>query len=84
MVEKHLVIEHKYPKRHIAVEYPIRIEDGKKRTDIVIFSEEETVEELQDQQNIVLIIECKKDSVKPPTKKQVLLRDCIYAMNDDK
>lgn len=42
--------------------------DGKKRADIVIFSEKATAEDLQDQQNIVLIIECKKESVKPTDK----------------
>ncbi len=67
-VEKRLVIEHKYPKGRIAVEYPIKMGDGKKRADIVIFSEESTANELQDQQNIVLIIECKKESVKPTDK----------------
>lgn len=67
-VEKRLVIEHKYPKQRIAVEYPIKMGDGKKRADIVIFSEKATAEELQDQQNIVLIIECKKESVKPTDK----------------
>lgn len=67
-VEKRLVIEHKYPKQRIAVEYPIKMGDGKKRADIVIFSEKATAEDLQDQQNIVLIIECKKESVKPTDK----------------
>lgn len=59
-VEKRLVIEHKYPKQRIAVEYPVKMGDGKKRADIVIFSEKATAEDLQDQQNIVLIIECKR------------------------
>lgn len=67
-VEKRLVIEHKYPKGRIAVEYPIKMGDGKKRADIVIFSEKSTANELQDQQDIVLIIECKKESVKPTDK----------------
>lgn len=67
-VEKRLVIEHKYPKERIAVEYSIKMGDGKKRADIVIFSEKSTANELQDQQNIVLIIECKKESVKPTDK----------------
>ena len=48
-VEKRLVIEHKYPKERIAVEYPIKMGDGKKRADIVIFSEKSTANELQDQ-----------------------------------
>lgn len=67
-VEKRLVIEHKYAKENIAIEYPIKMGNGKKRADIVIFPEGVTKEEQKDQQNIVLIIECKKESVKPTDK----------------
>lgn len=67
-VEKRLVIEHKYVKGRIAVEYPIKMGNGKKRADIVIFPENATQEERKDQQNIVLVIECKKESVKPTDK----------------
>ena len=64
-VEKRLVIEHKYPKECIAVEFPIKMGDGKKRADLVIFPKQTTAEERKDQQHIVIVIECKKESVKP-------------------
>lgn len=64
-VEKRLVIEHKYPKECIAVEFPIKMGDGKKRADLVIFPKQTTAEERKDQQHIAIIIECKKESVKP-------------------
>ena len=67
-VEKRLVIEHKYSKEQIAVEFPIKMGNGKKRADIVVFPENATNEERKDQQHIGLIIECKKESVKPTDK----------------
>ena len=67
-VEKRLVIEHKYSKDRIAVEFPIKMGNGKKRADIVVFPDKATKEERKDQQNIGLIIECKKESVKPTDK----------------
>lgn len=67
-VEKRLVIEHKYSKEQIAVEFPIKMGNGKKRADIVVFPENATKEERKDQQHIGLIIECKKESVRPTDK----------------
>lgn len=67
-VEKRLVNEHKYNKERIAVEYHVQIGSGRKRADIVIFPEGTTIEEMKDQQNISIIIECKKEAVKPTDK----------------
>ena len=67
-VEKRLVNEHKYVKERIAVEYPVQMGSGRKRADIVIFPEGVTDEQKKDQQNISIIIECKKEAVKPSDK----------------
>ena len=67
-VEKRLVNEHKYAKERIAVEYPVQMGSGRKRADIVIFPDGVTEEQKKDQQNISIIIECKKEAVKPSDK----------------
>lgn len=67
-VEKRLVNEHKYAKERISVEYPVQMGSGRKRADIVIFPEGVTDEQKKDQQNISIIIECKKEAVKPSDK----------------
>ena len=67
-VEKRLVNEHKYPKERIKIEYPVQMGAGKKRADIVIFPENLTDEDKKDQHRIELIIECKKEAVKPTDK----------------
>ena len=67
-VEKRLVNEHKYVKERIAVEYPVQMGSGKKRADIVIFPEGVSEEQKKDQQNISIIIECKKEAIKPSDK----------------
>lgn len=69
-VEKRLVIEHKYPKECIAVEYPIKMGDGKKRADLVIFAPNSSAEDKKDQHKIQIIIECKKEAVKPTDRKE--------------
>ena len=67
-VEKRLVNEHKYVKERIAVEYPIQMGSGRKRADIVIFSDAATEDDKKVQQKIQIIIECKKESVKATDK----------------
>ena len=67
-VEKRLVNEHKYAKERISVEYTVQMGSGRKRADIVIFPEGVTDEQKKDQQNISIIIECKKEAVKPSDK----------------
>jgi type I restriction enzyme M protein len=67
-VEKRLINEHKYFKDHIKIEYGVQMGSGKKRADIVIFQEGATDEEKKDQHNIKIIIECKRESIKPTDK----------------
>jgi len=67
-VEKRLVNEHKYAKERIAVEYPVQMGSGRKRADIVIFPDGATEDDKKDQQKILLIIECKKETVKATDK----------------
>ncbi|MBO7111372.1 MAG: type I restriction enzyme HsdR N-terminal domain-containing protein [Bacteroidaceae bacterium] len=69
-IEKRLVIEHKYLKTQIKVEYTVKMGSGKKRADIVIFPSGSSEEDLKDQHNIKIIIECKKESVKPTDSKE--------------
>ncbi|MBD5242168.1 MAG: type I restriction enzyme HsdR N-terminal domain-containing protein [Muribaculaceae bacterium] len=64
-VEKRLVIEHKYAKSQIAVEFPVKMGDGKKRADIVIFPNGASKSDCKDQHKIRIIIECKKEAVNP-------------------
>lgn len=67
-VEKRLINEHKYLKEQIKIEYGIQMGSGKKRADIVIFKEGSTEEEKKDQHNISIVIECKKEAIKPTDK----------------
>lgn len=67
-VEKRLINEHKYSKDQIKIEYGVQMGSGKKRADIVIFPEGTTDDEMKDQDNIWLVIECKKEAVKPTDK----------------
>lgn len=59
-IEKRLVNEHKYSTKQIRVEYTLQLGSRKPRADIVIF--DKTCAE-QTQENIKLIIECKKEAV---------------------
>jgi len=65
-IEKRLVNEHKYQKDRIAVEQTIRVGSGKPRADIVIFS---PAAPTRSQESIHIIIECKKESVEPTSRK---------------
>ncbi len=69
-VEKRLVIEHKYTKRQIGIEYTVKMGNGKKRADIVVFPNNCTDEDKKDQHKIFIIIECKKEAVKPTDSKE--------------
>ncbi len=66
-IEKRLVGEHLYPKSLIKIEFTIKVGSSKKRVDIALFPEDCTN---LVQENINIIIECKKDSVKPTDKKE--------------
>jgi type I restriction enzyme M protein len=59
-VEKRLVNEHKYFPGQIRVEYTLQLGSRKPRADIVIF---ESKDATQTQENIKIIIECKKETV---------------------
>jgi len=64
-IEKRLVNEHKYRKEQIAVEFAIVTGSRKPRADIVIFSADKPG---RIQENIRIIIECKRESVEPTSK----------------
>ena len=59
-IEKRLINEHKYLPKQIKIEYTLQLGSRKPRTDIVIFDKECTE---QTQENVKLIIECKKEAV---------------------
>lgn len=65
-IEKRLVNELKYSKQRIKIEYPIKLGSKKPRVDIAIFPE--GCENFS-QENIKIIIECKKETVEPTHKK---------------
>lgn len=65
-IEKRMVNELKYPKDRIKVEFTIKVGDAKKRVDIAIF-EKDTA---HTQENIRIIIECKKETVEPRNAKE--------------
>ncbi|HYK37038.1 N-6 DNA methylase [Alloacidobacterium sp.] len=64
-IERRLVLELGYSRDQIAVEYPIKIGSNRTRVDLAIFPD--GAEHTQD--NIFIIIECKKDSIEPSSKK---------------
>ncbi len=59
-IEKRLVNEHKYSPGQISVEYTLQLGTRKPRADIVIFEKNCTN---QAQENVKLIIECKKETI---------------------
>ena len=59
-IEKRLINEHKYLPKQIKIEYTLQLGSRKPRADIVIFDKECTE---QTQENVKLIIECKKEAV---------------------
>lgn len=59
-IEKRLVNEHKYSVKQIRIEYTLQLGSRKPRADIVIFKDSDTE---QTQNNVHLIIECKKETV---------------------
>lgn len=61
-IEKRLINEHKYLSSQIKVEFTLQLGSSKKRADLVIF-DKACVN--QTQENIKIIIECKKETVEP-------------------
>lgn len=64
-IERRLILELGYTRGQIAVEFPIKIGSGKHRVDLAVFPDK--AEHLQE--NIEIIIECKRDSVEPSSKR---------------
>nr|VFK51382.1 MAG: type I restriction enzyme M protein [Candidatus Kentron sp. TC] len=64
-IERRLVLELGYPREQIAVEFSIRMGSKRHRVDLAVFGE--GAEHIQD--NIRLIIECKRDTVEPSNKR---------------
>ncbi|MBV9879296.1 MAG: type I restriction enzyme HsdR N-terminal domain-containing protein [Gemmatirosa sp.] len=64
-IERRLVLELGYAPEQIAVEFPLRIGSQKVRADIVVFPEGRE----HAQENALIIVECKKDSIEPSAKK---------------
>ncbi len=65
-IEKRLINEHKYKKEQIKIEFRLRDGSRSPRADIVIFPKD-TQEMTQD--NVWLIVECKRESVEPKNNK---------------
>lgn len=63
-IERRLVLELGYAREQIAIEFPIKMGDARKRIDIAVFKEgaEHTP------QNVWMVIECKRDTVQPKGK----------------
>ncbi|NBH13869.1 restriction endonuclease subunit M [Lachnospiraceae bacterium] len=59
-IEKRLVNEHKYAPEQIAIEYTLQLGSRKPRADIVIF---DTNCKKRGQENVRLMIECKKETI---------------------
>ena len=77
-VEKRLVLEHKYSKSQIKVEYTIKVGSGKKRADLVVFSNNSSEEDMKDQHKAFIIIECKKETVRPTDAKEGVEQLKVY------
>ncbi len=65
-IEKRLVNEHKYPKERIKVEFTLHTGSSKPRADIAIFHKDAIT---YTQENVHIIIECKKETVEPQNRK---------------
>lgn len=65
-IEKRLINEHKYITKQIRVEYTVQLGSSKKRADIVVFDKDCTEYK---QENVRIIIECKKETIEPSSAK---------------
>lgn len=64
-VERRLVNEHGYPPKDIGIEVGIRVGSNRPRVDLAIYAEGSS----KRQEDIEIIIECKKESIEPTDKK---------------
>lgn len=69
-LEKRLVNELKYPRERIGVEVTLQLGSNKPRADVVIYLEKLP----QTQENIHVVVECKKENVSPSDKKDGILQ----------
>lgn len=67
-IEKRLVNEHKYSPKQIRIEYTLQLGSRKPRADIVVFKDNDVE---QTQNNVYLIIECKRKLLTPAMPKMV-------------
>lgn len=76
-IERRLVLELGFSREQIAVEFPVKIGSGKHRVDLAIFPED--ADHIQD--NLSIIIECKRDTVEPSNKQEGTdqLKSCMSA-----
>ncbi len=65
-IEKRLINEHKYKREQIKIEFGLKMGSRKPRADIVVFPKD-SPEMTQDQ--VWLIVECKKETVEPKNRK---------------
>lgn len=65
-IEKRLINEHKYSTKQVKIEYIVQLGSSKKRADIVVFDKECTDYK---QENVRIIIECKKETIEPSSAK---------------
>lgn len=66
-IEKRLINEHKYLPKQVRIEYTLQLGSNKPRADIVIFDKDC---ENQTQENIKIIIECKREAVDAKNAKE--------------
>lgn len=65
-IAKSLVREYGYAKTDIAVEWPLKFGSKRVRADIAIFAPQST----RDQSNVRILVECKKESIRPADRKE--------------
>ena len=65
-IEKRLINEHKYKREQIKIEFGLKLGSRRPRADIVVFPKD-SPEMTQDQ--VWLIVECKKETVEPKNRK---------------
>ena len=65
-IEKRLINEHKYKREQIKIEFGLKLGSRRPRSDIVVFPKD-SPEMTQDQ--VWLIVECKKETVEPKNRK---------------
>lgn len=64
-IEKRLVNEHKYSKERIKVEHTLRVGSSKPRVDLALFPDHTAN---YSQENIIIVIECKNETVEPNSR----------------